>query len=117
MGLNVDVSYAQTGSIYVEVATDVYRFADHADAYATAVYTCDDVEGTYLGALQRLLATGVANDIEATAEEHSLIAKMLKKASDYELSLLNEDCLQDQKKRSSGIAKLRAAIKRLSKKS
>lgn len=78
MGYRVKMKFAQTGTIYLECSAEVengkmlewtdkfggfnqvadtdtvelkIRVADHQDAYGRADYTCDDLEGTYKGAI------------------------------------------------------------------
>jgi hypothetical protein len=72
---------AQTGTVYITVLGELYRFADHADAYGTANYTCDGVEGTYKGAVAHLLkAIKESNDEEIDIEkiEQAIVADRAK---------------------------------------
>jgi hypothetical protein len=55
-GTSCEMQTAQTGSIYITVLGFTFRFADHADAYGSAFYTCDGVEGNYSGAKKALLS-------------------------------------------------------------
>lgn len=65
LGLSVDRSDAQTGTVYLtitryepgegDVMETTIRFADHQDAYGRADYTSDGVEGTAAGAREHLL--------------------------------------------------------------
>jgi len=56
LGETVEFHVAQTGTCYVTVeGLGVVRFADHADAYGNADYTCDDIEGSYRGAISWLV--------------------------------------------------------------
>ncbi len=61
LGCRVDARRANTGTIYVTVDycrlddAIIVRFADHADAYATASYSVDPAEGTARGARAFLL--------------------------------------------------------------
>ena len=63
IGCEVRAKRAKTGTYYLHVMRTsgrtyecVIRVADHADAYCTADYSCDDVHGTPSGARRFLLA-------------------------------------------------------------
>lgn len=57
---SVDRFTASTGSVYLTIARNEVEFkirvSDHADAHASADYTCDGVEGTATGARAFILA-------------------------------------------------------------
>lgn len=88
MGYSVKMKFAQTGTVYLNCSAEVengkliewtdkfggfnqvadtdaievvIRVADHGDAYGRADYTCDELEGTYKGAIAFLKKKIAAN--------------------------------------------------------
>jgi len=84
IGCDIKWYQAQTGTIYIEITEEnfkteeivqaKYRFADHADAYATADYSCDPAEGTLSGAKKHLM--------DLVGFEKSTLNKMRKQKRD-----------------------------------
>jgi hypothetical protein len=75
LGFAVERHIAQTGTNYLSCSLDKItvkiRIADHQDAYAIADYSCDNLEGSYKGAVAFLRETfrTCATDEECSALE------------------------------------------------